>query len=138
MRKSHAHLAYDAIGSDDRHIRVDAVLRTLVEIEHTRLVRPSGADHLSRDGAVDVLLLEREKSLEALTLTGVLGKSRLLQPKPRDLCQQVLILPPHTAKVHIARPAVSDAVARKQKSALKREGRSVGPVAQQDHFFALG
>ena len=66
--------AYDAIRCNYSLSRLEALFRTFIQIQQAGVVRSAGADHLSRHGARNVLLFEREEGLKASSLRGIFGK----------------------------------------------------------------
>ncbi len=104
MGKDFAHLAHDPIRGNHRHIAVQAVGRTLVEIEDAGLIAAAGADGLRGHRLVDVLLLEAEQALQALALAGIFKQGSLLQAQPVDGPLQLLVLFAHVTQGDIVLP----------------------------------
>lgn len=80
VRKDISHLAHDAVRCNHRHIRLQAVVRALIDIEDMRTVTATGAVDLGGQRGIDVLLLEAEQRLQPLALACILQQRGLLQP----------------------------------------------------------
>jgi hypothetical protein len=92
MRKHVAQLAYNAIRGNHCLVRLEAVHRTLVDVEDARHIASAGADDLGRDRSRDIVLLERQQFLQAVSLDRVFSECGLLDPHPRNLRLKILIL----------------------------------------------
>ena len=107
--KDVADLADDAVGGDDGHVRLQAVVGALVEIEDAGLIAAAGADGLGGEGGVDVAVLEVEEGLEALALAGIFKQGGLLEAQAVDGLLQILVLLADVAQVNVVLPEAGDA-----------------------------
>ena len=132
-----AHLAHYAIGSDDRHIRFEAVLGAFIDHQHARQIGAAGADDVGRTGLRDVLLLKAEQFLQAQTFAGIDGQRRLFQPHAIQLRLQLLVLLADMSQVHIIVPGMADAMADGKKYALEWRKGSDHPIADEPRLLAV-
>ncbi len=133
MRKDVAHLSYDAVRCNHRHIRLEAVAGALINIKNLRSVAAAGAVSLRGKGGIDVLLLEAEQSLETLALAGVFKQCGLLKPQPAYGLLEILILPAHAHQVEIVGPRTHNAEVDPVDEPLRRRDDCIGPKPNQPH-----
>ena len=119
---------------DHRHIRLQAVARSLVDIENVRAVAAAGAVSLRRQRGVDVLLLEAQQRLQPLALPRVFKQRGLLQPQPVD----GLLADPGSAGARgsgrcSSDQRVADAELRGVDQLLRRRNHRIGPHPDQPH-----
>lgn len=136
--KDVAELADDAIGGDDGHVGFESVGGAFIDVEDAGEVAAAGADDLGGYGGVDVVLLEGEKGLEALTLQGIFGDGGLLKAKLAELLLEVVILLADMTQVDVVVPGAADGVADGEQEALERGDGGDGPIANEAHLIAVG
>ena len=69
----------DAIGGDDGHVGLDAVVLALVDEDRAGLLTTTSPDHLGGFGLLNVLFLNTGESAGTAGLGGVFGHARLLE-----------------------------------------------------------
>src|ERR1035441_10128778 len=115
-----AQLTDDAVRRDDRHVAAEAVGRSLVKIEDTRLVAAAGADDLGGQCFVYIFFLEVHEGLQAPALAGIFKQSGLLKAQPVDGFLKVLIMLANMAQVDVVLPETGYAEAGRMDEPLRR------------------
>ena len=120
-------------GGNHRHIAVQAVGRTFVEIEDARLIAAAGADGLRGHRRVNVLLLEAEEVLQALALAGIFKQGGLLQAQAVDGLVQIAVLFADVAQIKIVLPHALGAQLGGLDEPLRRRDQRIGPQPDEPH-----
>ena len=71
-------LAHNSGGRNDRHVGLDAVARTFIDVQHARLIAAAGANDLGRDGGIDILFFEAQQRLDPARHGGVFLQARVV------------------------------------------------------------
>jgi hypothetical protein len=132
-RKNLAHLAHNPVWRDDGHIRLKAVIASLVDIENARLITAAGADGLRGQRLVNVLLLEAHQRLQPLALARVFQQRRLLQAKPVEGLLQILVLLAGVAQVKVVLPQAGRPQLRGVEKLFRGRDHFLGPQPDQAH-----
>ena len=131
VREDIAHLADNAIGRDDGHIRMNAVCRAFVNVEDAGLVGAAGSNHLRGHGLIDVLLLETQQRLQSLILEHIFNQRCLLQAQTIHFCLQTLVALAHMAQVDVTIPGSADAMTCKEEEFFKGSQAADDPISDQ-------
>ena len=131
------HFADDSLRRNDRHVGLDAVVGTAVDVDDVRCLGTAGSDHLRGDRLGNVLFFELEQRLYAARLCRILLHANLLQPHVLDLLAKLDILAAHSTQIEILVPCLTNPLFGMNEAALERSDEGHGPLPYQPHRTAL-
>src|ERR1019366_2739984 len=130
-------LAHDTRRRDDRHVRLNAILRSFIQVQNARLLAATGADDLGRDRGIDILLFECEQGLNTARHASILRVASVFNLHAVNLGAQLPIFPANTAKISVAIPGVVHPFLGVYHSFFDRSDCGDRPQAEQAGIAAL-